>query len=317
MVSDAVAKWALAQATASLAPAISHLAAAHILQQQQQQQVQAEQHRHQEQQRIAQQEQLRHHQQKEEQQRNQLQQQLLDLQRQHEMEQRRQQQLQPVPPANQALEPALQLPHQTQQGPPLSFQEEMARLHARQLKETYENYLKKQSAAVPSSDSMNAQSSTSGPEVTASSIHITSPAQPLVALPKTSGSTRTEEDQADGNVLLNFLGSLRESYEEALRQRNNDGGTETNKAIFQSSHAISVAESENGSSDDSRKRVTESSVEDSDWNSDKKTDPSSSEESDKDSGGESSKAQQQEQSRGPPRKRMKAKNTNEKRRLSL
>jgi hypothetical protein len=83
---------------------------------------------------------------------------------------------------------------------------------------------------------------------------------------------RTEEDKAGGNALFGFLLSLRKSYEDALRSGNDSSQSWREPAR--------VSDDSNGDSGETNQ--PESSVEDSDWNSDKKTDPSSSEESDKD-----------------------------------
>jgi hypothetical protein len=81
---------------------------------------------------------------------------------------------------------------------------------------------------------------------------------------------RTEEDKAAGNVLFGFLLSLRQSYEDALRNGNDSSQEQRLARVSDDSNADSGVSNQ-----------PESSVEDSDWNSDKKTEPSSSEDSDK------------------------------------
>lgn len=88
------------------------------------------------------------------------------------------------------------------------------------------------------------------------------PPPPLVPPP------RTAEDTAAGNMLLGFLCSLRQSYEDALRNGNDS-----------SQPPARVSDESNATSESGE--ANQSSIEESDWNSDKKTDPSSSEDSDK------------------------------------
>jgi len=99
---------------------------------------------------------------------------------------------------------------------------------------------------------------------------------------------------------LGFLSSLRQSYEDALRDKT---GTET--ASGKSDTSDDTAQKGAMVTDSSSSQHIESSVDDSDWNSDKKTEPSSSEDSDKESNDRRS------ESRGPPRKRLKSKKTDE------
>lgn len=118
---------------------------------------------------------------------------------------------------------------------------------------------------------------------------------------KSGSKKRTVEDQAAGTILIGFLSSLRDSYEEALSGRGDeqDETTSSNGAATESrsngrKHPANVTDSS------SSQAQPESSLEDSDWNSDKKTDPSSSEDSDKDDKDGGSRY-----SKGPPRKRLK------------
>lgn len=130
---------------------------------------------------------------------------------------------------------------------------------------------------------------------------------------------RSEEDKAAGTALLGFLNSLRQSYEAALNQKH--GKSKVRGISNMDRLRNNKSRSSDGTSDSSddttpRNRVhtvtdsassqqVESSVEDSDWNSDKKTDPSSSEDSDKEMNDPCCKSQ------GPPRKRIKTKKMDE------
>ena len=118
---------------------------------------------------------------------------------------------------------------------------------------------------------------------------------------------RSDEDRAAGTALLGFLSSLRQSYEDALRDQSIPATaaqptttvTATNAAAAQMSLFKSDSSDENCrtatviTDSNAGSNQPDSSVEDSDWNSDKaKTDPSSSEDSDKETpGGASPKRQ--------------------------
>lgn len=115
---------------------------------------------------------------------------------------------------------------------------------------------------------------------------------------------RTDEDKQAGNILLGFLSSLRQSYEEALKEKGHGSSTSTPRtpatslqdAVNRMNPQRPVPQvSDISSGISSSTGQPESSVEESDWNSDKKTETSSSEESDK------------EVTKGPPRKRLKTK----------
>lgn len=112
-----------------------------------------------------------------------------------------------------------------------------------------------------------------------------------------SSKTRTDEEKAAGNILLGFLSTLRDSYEEALRCKD-DSATSTSQAprgqvhksgdqsVRNTSHTSRIRFEERpqpANVTDSSPSPPQSSYEDSeDWNSDKKTDQESSEDSDKD-----------------------------------
>jgi hypothetical protein len=117
-------------------------------------------------------------------------------------------------------------------------------------------------------------------------------------------------------MLLGFLSSLRQSYLEAVRDNYTDEptvqGTMPPHVTATKRDEAYVPATVTDSS-----QPLDSSVEDSDWNSDKKTDPSSSEDSDKEtpanprkkrsSLSDSDRAGIRRVSKGPPRKRLKAK----------
>jgi hypothetical protein len=109
---------------------------------------------------------------------------------------------------------------------------------------------------------------------------------------------RTDEDKEGGTALLGFLSSLRKSYENVLKDKQISLGDE---AMYMSNRPATVTDSNSSQQRDS-------SVEDSDWNSDKKTDNSSSEDSKKEeSRNTSGKCTNVYNNQGPPRKRMKVK----------
>jgi hypothetical protein len=154
----------------------------------------------------------------------------------------------------------------------------------------------------------------------------------------TAPKPRTEEDKQAGDMLLGFLSSLRHSYEDAVKgkspQRSNNNQTLTSlrDAVNSANRAYDIAAVKSGSStspqsnnqrllptqslrdavnnanrqngrppqvSESSMGQQESSIDESDWNSDKKTETSSSEDSDKEPNRVVGK--------GPPRKRMKTK----------
>jgi hypothetical protein len=111
---------------------------------------------------------------------------------------------------------------------------------------------------------------------------------------------RTAEDKAAGTILVSFLSSLRDSYEDALRARGETTRLEESDDTdgTRSSKVPNVT-------DCSSLQQPESSIDDSDWNSDKKTDPSSSEDSDKDEKEGRRNSGTHDSHKGPPRKRLK------------
>jgi hypothetical protein len=122
---------------------------------------------------------------------------------------------------------------------------------------------------------------------------------PVKSAPK-GEKPRTAEDKAAGTILVSFLSSLRDSYEDALRARGETTRLEESDDTdgTRSSKVPNVT-------DCSSLQQPESSIDDSDWNSDKKTDPSSSEDSDKDEKEGRRNSGTHDSHKGPPRKRLK------------
>lgn len=132
---------------------------------------------------------------------------------------------------------------------------------------------------------------------------------------------RSDEDKQAGNILLGFLSSLRQSYEEAVKEKDTEGSkagatvpssasaATTTTAVMTTTGRMFPGPLRQGQPErlpvisdfssgvSSTTYQPESSSED--WNSDKKTETSSSEDSDKETGQTSPK--------GPPRKRHKSK----------
>ena len=158
------------------------------------------------------------------------------------------------------------------------------------------------------------------PPPTPTSSTIAAPAAAVTGSPQSAqsgvetsnGATRpyTLEENRAGGLLLGFLSSLRQSYEEAVKEKEESGesapqqqnnyGAQRPQALLQealkNAQKRSVAVISDTSSGTGQ---PESSIEESDWHSDKKTETSSSEDSDKEVNGSASK--------GPPRKRLKTK----------
>jgi hypothetical protein len=111
---------------------------------------------------------------------------------------------------------------------------------------------------------------------------------------------RTEEEKAAGTILIGFLSSLRDSYEDAVRARG-EATRQEESDEFTYDPRTGAASKAATVTDWSSTQQPESSIDDSDWNSDKKTDPSSSEDSDK----EEKEGRRNSGSQGPPRKRLK------------
>mmetsp|Transcript_23324 Transcript_23324/g.53522 ORF Transcript_23324/g.53522 Transcript_23324/m.53522 type:complete len:354 (+) Transcript_23324:93-1154(+) len=131
---------------------------------------------------------------------------------------------------------------------------------------------------------------------------------------------RSEEDKQAGAVLIGFLSSLRTSYEEALKEKEKGAKTTTATVTTLVGRPAPVTaeafggQSGTGSESASARQVTdnsgkESSVEDSDWSSNKKADPSSSEDSDKEQQQKKQQTKRPWGTKGPPRKRLKTQRT--------
>lgn len=128
--------------------------------------------------------------------------------------------------------------------------------------------------------------------------------------------SRTAEDQKAGDILLGFLSSLRQSYEEAVKEKESEGDQPQISSRQQLPATTSLQDAVDSMKQRQRARPAqvsdissgvssstgqpESSLEESDWHSDKKTETSSSEDSDKEVSAISS-------GKGPPRKRLKTK----------
>jgi hypothetical protein len=208
-------------------------------------------------------------------------------------------------------EPRLeQLMHSQTKHPPPStrtFQEEKSKVFAAEFKEAYERHLK--SLGIEAARDMDGSNE-------ASSMQKAEPA-PLATMPNTATLSqanvrgipdtvdtnevrRTEEDEEGGTALLGFLSSLRKSYENVLREKQISESSKS-ELSYNVTRAATVTDSNSSQQRDS-------SVEDSDWNSDKKTDNSSSEDSEKEDGSdEKVKNASVYHNQGPPRKRLKVK----------
>jgi hypothetical protein len=323
VVNDVMKNWAFAQATASLAPAISHLAVANLQQQQQTRQQ-------------LQQQQL---------------QQLCEAKKSQDQANAKAHALQLKENLDQANAKAhaLQLKENLDRAKAkvhaAQLKENLDRAsandHGLQLKENYERYLKTQ--AIEKSRRVAENVASRGPVAKKDptgvpntiNVKVEKPAKRAASAKVVSGAARkprTEEEEAAGTILLGFLSSLRESYEDALvdKQKLSNGLgsipmmtsrklSETNSSstdslgsggcdgpanfFTQKRQAVPVTDSSSGTS-----QQVESSVDDSDCNSNLKADPSSSEDSDKEANGHRSK--------GPPRKRMKFRKLADERRAS-
>jgi hypothetical protein len=322
-VNDVMKNWAFVQAAASLAPAISHLAVANLQQQQKQQHLQ--------------------------------QQQLCEAKKSQDQANAKAHALQLKKNLDQAKAKAhaLQLKenldrasakvHAAQLKENLDRASANANVndHALQLKENYERYLKTQAIEMSRRSAENVTSR--GPVAMKDptgvpntiNVKVEKPAKRAASTKVVSGAAkkpRTEEEEAAGTILLGFLSSLRESYEDALvdKQKLSNGLgsipmmtsrklSETNSSstdslgsggcdgpadfFTQKRQAVPVTDSSSGTS-----QQVESSVDDSDCNSNLKADPSSSEDSDKEAN--------RHRSKGPPRKRMKLRKLADDRRAS-
>jgi hypothetical protein len=323
-VNDVMKKWALAQAAGSHAPSISHLAVANLQHQLQQQQLQQLQQQQQEQQQLQQVREARKSQDEANAKAHALQ-----------LKQNRDQ-------AN-ANAHALQLKQNLDQASAaahaLQLRENLdqakTKSHALLLKENCERYLKTQAIAENAASRGLAADKDPVNVPNTINVKVEKPAKRAAPTKVVSGAVkkpRTDEDKAAGTILMGFLSSLRESYEDALvdKQKLSNGpgpmmtsrkSVETNSSsadsvgsgvcggpadfFKQKRRAVPVTDSSSGTSS----QQVESSVDESDWNSDKKTDPSSSEDSDKEAN--------RHRSKGPPRKRIKSKKLADDRRASL
>lgn len=181
--------------------------------------------------------------------------------------------------------------------------EEQAKIFASELKQAYDRHMQSLGLPVPSTDaetnvdSLNIQQSEPAQLVSRRPPEGINPKPPQAILLGQPDSPRTDEDKEGGTALLGFLSSLRKSYEDVLREKHTSRGSSETSYYPNSNRPATVTDSNSSQQRDS-------SVEDSDWNSDKKTDPSSSEDSDKEINDRSPK---NHRSKGPLRKRMKMK----------
>jgi hypothetical protein len=320
-VNDVMKNWAFVQAAASLTPAISHLAVANLQQQQQQH---------------LQQQQL---------------QQICEAKKSQDQANAKAHALQLKENLDQAnakvhtLQLKKNLDQANAKAHTLQLKKNLDRAnandHALQLKENYERYLKTQAIDMNRRVAENVASrgpvANKDPTGVPNTINfkVEKPAKkaaPIKVVSGTAKKPRTEEEEAAGTILLGFLSSLRESYEDALvdKQKLSNGlgsipmmtsrkSIETNSSstdslgsggcdgpagfFTQKRQAVPVTDSSSGTS-----QQVESSLDDSDSNSNLKADPSSSEDSDKEAN--------RHRSRGPPRKRMKLRKLADERRAS-
>ena len=310
-VDPAITNWALSQVAAALGPALSQLSAGTILpmnvsqaQQQQQQQLQQAQAQAQQQIQLQQQQQIQAQQQQQLQAQNLLAQQKTELQNRIQEQQAivnqklyrllNQEKVESIAP----IEHPPPQPIEVQKPTALaSVQMDHANFYAAQFKQAYDRHI--------SSLGIELDSSKSPADLTAAANGNTDTYQNEQKPPSSESCTishedppRTEEDKEGGTALLGFLSSLRRSYESVLREKQVPLGDES---MYTSNRPATVTDSNSSQQRDS-------SVEDSDWNSDKKTDNSSSEDSEKEEGSKiNGKAANVYHNQGPPRKRMKVK----------
>jgi hypothetical protein len=198
------------------------------------------------------------------------------------------------PQMEQTLQYKLKLPPQ----PIQTFHEEKTKIFAAEFKQAYERHL--MSLGIEVAPDMNptkeATSIQRNEPTTLSQVNV----QSIPEAMDTNEVRRTEEDEEGGTALLGFLSSLRKSYENVLREKQISESSKS-ELSYNATRAATVTDSNSSQQRDS-------SVEDSDWNSDKKTDNSSSEDSEKEEGGdEKVKNASVYHNQGPPRKRMKVK----------
>jgi len=304
-INPAVAHWAFAQAAVQLGPLLSQLTAANI--QQVQQQLEADQKKAQLQ------AQIQEHQAKL------LQQQLLQLQQQGTAPA----QQAPPPSANNTEQFARDL---KQAYDSICLQQQQQQQQGSQLFSNRNGSPNLSVASMPGLSVSNQRSIPSQESQVNTRDNAAAP-QPVVAA--AASRPRTEQDKDGGSDLLGFLSTLRQSYEDALRNKSPVDNTITGGGIQNMNRLTEVASNagssgkSDSSSDDANTRghpmVTdsassqqlESSAEDSEEWTSKKTDPSSSSEggdSDKEVVIDNRKQQRasKEQSKGPPRKRHKS-----------
>lgn len=195
-----------------------------------------------------------------------------------------------------------QLPHPTR-----TFEEEKSKVFAAEFKQAYERHLKSLGieAVLDMDDNKEASSIQRNEPTSIVSVPFTANlsqanVQSIPETVDTNESRRTEEDEEGGTALLGFLSSLRKSYENVLQEKQVSESSKS-ELSYNMTRAATVTDSNSSQQRDS-------SVEDSDWNSDKKTDNSSSDDSGKEEGSdEKVKNKSVYHNQGPPRKRMKVK----------
>jgi hypothetical protein len=305
-VDPMITTWALSQVAAALGPALSQLATGttglqplHVPQAQQQLQ-QAQSH----QQLI----QLQQHNQMQAQQQHQAQN--LLAQQKAELQNRIQEQQAIVSQKlfkllnketdESKVKPEHNLPQPTEVQTPKTLttvQDEQSKYFAAQFKQAYDRHLNSLGISIDSNVSPAESNSPAQENVESCRAVQKSPPSASEAM-STTEPPRTEEDKEGGTALLGFLSSLRKSYENVLRDKQMSMGDES---MYIGNRPATVTDSNSSQQRDS-------SVEDSDWNSDKKTDNSSSEDSEKEeSRNIKARGIDSYHNQGPPRKRLKVK----------
>ena len=308
-VDPMITTWALSQVAAALGPALSQLTAGavqplHVPQAQQQlQQAQSNQ-------QLMQLQQQQQQQQQQIQAQQQHQAQNLIAQQKAELQNRIQEQQAIVSQKlfkllNQEADESKAKPEQSPPKPQevqvskttVSVKDDQSKYFAAQFKQAYDRHLNSlgislDSSVNPTKSSVNVRED----ETPCQTVEKSPPA--TTAAISTEDSPRTEEDKEGGTALLGFLSSLRKSYENVLRDKQMSLGDES---MYMGHRPATVTDSNSSQQRDS-------SVEDSDWNSDKKTDNSSSEDSEKEESRDTkAKGNDLYHNQGPPRKRMKVK----------
>jgi hypothetical protein len=241
-------------------------------------------------------------------------------QQQQQKQQQQQQQHPPPPPPSQPqplinlgsipqLVQRLQQPHagcssysSSSVAPPSSVGNDLAaNVYAEMLKNTFQHALQVNSSSSSAPQDFKSTPSESSAATLTQQI-----------MPNDASAQRSTAERQDAGHLIGFLSSLRRSYEDALSSNGNpsrkrksscdegsdsaetESGDEPTRPPGRSVAAVTDSASSSGK--------PESSIDESDWNSDKKTDPSSSEDSDKDE-----KDVEVSSSKLPLRKRLKTK----------